>query len=179
MNKVRCLSFCSFLGTLAGNCLLSSPAFAAEMPNESKMGLAWGIPIAAIVHPAAGVRGSMGGLIGTVNDASGRPIDWAYFAICGTLSAFLGNAPTYLEFFNAAGGDPVVAMGAKAMTLTAISAGAAFWGGVTYIGNAPNLMAKSISEQHNIRIPNFLGYMAWSGTILLPSLALTAWVFFR
>ena len=135
------------------------------------------LPLLAILE--AGVSGSMGGLIGMVNDANGRPIDWAYFTICGTLSAFLDNAPTYLVFFNAAGGDPIMLMGAKATTLIAISAGAAFWGGVTYIGNAPNLMAKSISEQHHVRMPNFLGYMAWSGAILLPSLGLTAWVFFR
>jgi Na+/H+ antiporter NhaD/arsenite permease-like protein len=134
------------------------------------------LPLLLILE--AGVGGALGGLIRMATAADGRPIDWAYFATSGALSSILDNAPTFLVFFNAAGGDPVALMGAKATTLTAISAGAAFWGGVTYIGNAPNLMARSIAQQRGVAMPNFLAYMVWSGAILLPSFALTAWVFF-
>jgi len=63
-------------------------------------------------------------------------------------------------------------MGPLAGTLTAISAGAVFMGAVTYIGNAPNFMVKSICEERGIRMPSFFGYMLWSGGILLPLFAL-------
>ena len=134
------------------------------------------LPLLAILE--AGVSGSMGGLIGMVNDANGRPIDWAYFTICGTLSAFLDNAPTYLVFFNAAGGDPVMLMGAKATTLIAISAGAAFWGGVTYIGNARTHGQEHFraTSRQNAEFSRLHGLV---GSHSLPSLGLTAWVFFR
>ena len=69
-------------------------------------------------------------------------------------------------------------MGAQSITLMAISAGAAFWGGLTYVGNAPNLMVRSIAEQQGIRMPSFLAYMGWAGILLLPIFALTAVLFF-
>ena len=63
-------------------------------------------------------------------------------------------------------------MGPLAGTLTAISAGAVFMGAITYIGNAPNFMVKSICEERGIRMPSFFGYMLWSAGILLPLFAL-------
>jgi len=62
-----------------------------------------------------------------------------YFWLTGALSSFLDNAPTYLVFFNAAGGDPQHLMTDMAQTLAAISAGAVFMGANTYIGNAAEL----------------------------------------
>ena len=53
-------------------------------------------------------------------------------------------------------------------TLLAISSGAVFMGAVTYIGNAPNFMVRSIAEENKIKMPGFFGYMAWSFSILLP-----------
>ncbi|MGB2932915.1 MAG: sodium:proton antiporter, partial [Methyloceanibacter sp.] len=99
-------------------------------------------------------------------------IETAYFWLTGGLSSFLDNAPTYLVFFNLAGGDPQELMGPLAGTLSAISAGAVFMGAITYIGNAPNFMVKSICEERGIRMPSFFGYMLWSGGILLPLFAL-------
>ena len=96
----------------------------------------------------------------------------AYFWLSGALSSFLDNAPTYLVFFNLAGGDAQELMGPLAGTLTAISAGAVFMGANTYIGNAPNFMVKSICEERGIKMPTFFGYMLWSGGILLPLFAL-------
>jgi Na+/H+ antiporter NhaD/arsenite permease-like protein len=82
-------------------------------------------------------------------------------------------------FFNLAGGDPVALMGPMATTLAAISAGAVFMGAMTYIGNAPNFMVKSIAESRGVTMPGFLGYMAWSSLILLPIFAVLTLVFFR
>ena len=94
------------------------------------------------------------------------------------MSSFLDNAPTYLVFFNLAGGDPRTLMTTDATTLAAISAGAVFMGANTYIGNAPNFMVKAIAESRGVRMPSFFGYMAWSGAILLPLFAVLGWLFF-
>lgn len=107
-------------------------------------------------------------LLAFVTDTDGRPNEAAYFWLTGILSSFLDNAPTYLVFFNLAGGDAGELMGPLAGTLAAISAGAVFMGALTYIGNAPNFMVRSICEERGIRMPSFFGYMLWSGGILLP-----------
>ena len=91
---------------------------------------------------------------------------------------FLDNAPTYLVFFNTAGGDATVLMTQLAPTLAAISAGAVFMGANTYIGNAPNLMVKAIAEDRGVKMPSFFGYMAWSVGILVPLFGLLTWLFF-
>ncbi len=120
----------------------------------------------------------MAPLLALVTDDSGRPHDALYFWLTGALSSFLDNAPTYLMFFNLAGGDPATLMGSLATTLTAISAGAVFMGANTYIGNAPNFMVKSIAQARGVRMPGFFGYMAWSSLILLPLFALLTLLFF-
>ena len=101
-----------------------------------------------------------------------------YFWSTGVLSSFLDNAPTYLVFFNAAGGDPQALMGPLATTLTAISAGAVFMGANTYIGNAPNFMVKAIAEEAGVKMPSFFGYMGWSICLLLPCFALVTVLFY-
>ncbi|GIT57961.1 MAG: hypothetical protein Ct9H300mP18_13900 [Candidatus Neomarinimicrobiota bacterium] len=81
----------------------------------------------------------------------------------------MDNAPTYLVFFNTAGGDPIQLMGELSQTLLAISAGAVFMGANTYIGNAPNFMVKSISESSGLKCHLFFGYLfKWSLPILFP-----------
>ena len=94
------------------------------------------------------------------------------------LSSFLDNAPTYLVFFNLAGGDPVELMTTFAATLAAISAGSVFMGANSYIGNAPNFMVKAIAESRGIRMPSFFGYMAWSFGILVPIFIFMTFVWF-
>lgn len=91
-----------------------------------------------------------------------------YFWGCGTLSAFLDNAPTYLLFFNLAGGDANYLMNEGAMILMAISLSSVFMGAITYVGNAPNFMVKSIASNYHIKMPSFFGYMGWSIAILVP-----------
>jgi Na+/H+ antiporter NhaD/arsenite permease-like protein len=64
--------------------------------------------------------------------------------------------------------------------LKCISLGAVFWGALTYIGNAPNFMVKSMAEEAGVKMPSFFGYMLkWSIPILIPLFFLVNLVFFR
>ncbi|MBX3501448.1 MAG: sodium:proton antiporter [Alphaproteobacteria bacterium] len=135
------------------------------------------IPAIAILK--AGTGGAMAPLVAMVSGADGTPINAWYFWMTGILSAFLDNAPTYLVFFNLAGGDAGRLMEALAGTLTAISCGAVFMGAMSYIGNAPNFMVKAVIEDGGIRMPSFFGYMGWSVVCLLPLFILVTLVFFR
>ena len=101
-----------------------------------------------------------------------------YFWLTGILSSFLDNAPTYVVFFNTAGGDPTSLMGPMSQTLLAISCGAVFMGANTYIGNAPNFMVKAIAEENGVKMPSFFGYMAWSIPILVPVFILVTLLYF-
>jgi len=127
----------------------------------------------------AGKDGVLAPLVALVTGPDGQPSDIWYFWLTGILSSFLDNAPTYLVFFNLAGGDPEVLMGALASTLAAISCGAVFMGANSYIGNAPNFMVKAVVEEAGIRMPSFFGYMAWSCGILVPLFVLLTVIFFR
>ena len=135
------------------------------------------IPVIAMLQ--AGVNGPFGAVVRAVTNADGSPNPAMYFWATGILSGFLDNAPTYLVFFNTAGGDPVQLMGPLATTLAAISAGAVFMGALTYIGNAPNLMVKAIAEDRGVKMPSFFGYMAWSFGILVPLFVILTFLFFR
>ncbi|HEY1361603.1 MAG TPA: sodium:proton antiporter [Xanthobacteraceae bacterium] len=128
------------------------------------------IPVIAMLD--AGREGAFAWLLAAVTAPDGRPHDIAYFWLTGALSAFLDNAPTYLVLFELAGGDAPELMGPLATTLAAISMGAVFMGAFTYIGNAPNLMVYAIATERGIKMPSFFGYMAWSGLVLLPAMAL-------
>jgi Na+/H+ antiporter NhaD/arsenite permease-like protein len=103
-----------------------------------------------------------------------------YFWLTGGLSSFLDNAPTYLVFFNLAGGDAGWLMGPEgAATLAAISCGAVFMGANSYIGNAPNFMVKAIVEESGARMPGFFAYCGWAVVFLVPLFILVTLVFFR
>lgn len=135
------------------------------------------VPVIAMLK--AGAQGPFGPVVAAVTGPDGQPDPAMYFWATGLLSSFLDNAPTYLVFFNTAGGDPQVLMGANAATLAAISAGAVFMGANTYIGNAPNLMVKAIAEDRGVRMPSFFGYMLWSIGILLPLFVAMTFIWFR
>jgi Na+/H+ antiporter NhaD/arsenite permease-like protein len=135
------------------------------------------IPVIAMLR--AGTDGVLGPLVRLVNDSSGQPIDAMYFWLSGALSSVLDNAPTYLVFFNMAGGDAQTLMTSMATTLVAISAGSVYMGAMTYIGNAPNFMVKAIAEHRQIKMPSFFGYVAWSSAVLLPAFVLLTLLFFR
>ncbi|MDE2145794.1 MAG: sodium:proton antiporter [Burkholderiales bacterium] len=135
------------------------------------------VPVLAMLK--AGEQGAFAAVARAVTAADGQPLPWAYFWLTGLLSSFLDNAPTYLVFFNLAGGDPATLMGPQAATLAAISAGAVFMGANSYIGNAPNFMVKAIAESRGIAMPSFFGYLLWSGAVLLPLFGLVTLIWFR
>jgi Na+/H+ antiporter NhaD/arsenite permease-like protein len=111
---------------------------------------------------------------------------WQYLWLTGSMSAFLDNAPTYLTFATMAAGsddfhllvsDQVPGIDGP-LVLKAISCGAVFMGAMTYIGNGPNFMVKAIADGAGYRTPSFLGFLGYSGTVLLPVLAVMTAVFF-
>jgi Na+/H+ antiporter NhaD/arsenite permease-like protein len=140
------------------------------------------VPVLAML--AAREEGALAGLVASVTGPDGRPNEAAYFWMTGALSSFLDNVPTYLVFFEMAGGNARELMGYVAgkeylaSTLAAISSGAVFMGANTYIGNAPNFMVYAIARGMGVRMPSFFGYMLWSGAILLPVFVLATLVFF-
>ena len=91
-----------------------------------------------------------------------------YFWLCSLASSFLDNAPSYLLFFNMAGGNPEELMYVYPKILSAISISSVVMGSMTYIGNAPNMMVKSIATRKGIPMPSFVGYMLWSFVIIFP-----------
>jgi Na+/H+ antiporter NhaD/arsenite permease-like protein len=135
------------------------------------------VPVMAMLR--AGTNGTFASLVGLVTQADGSASPAAYFWLTGGLSSFLDNAPTYLVFFELAGGDPHTLMNAQAATLAAISSGAVYMGANTYIGNAPNFMVYAIARQAGVKMPSFFGYMAWSALVLIPTFLLATFVFFR
>ena len=135
------------------------------------------IPVIAMLKAAE--KGAFAPLVAMVAHADGTPNNAMYFWLTGILSSFLDNAPTYLVFFNLAGGDAVHLMNDLAPTLLAISCGAVFMGANSYIGNAPNFMVKAIAEESRVKMPSFFGYLLWSGGILVPLFGLVTLVFFH
>ena len=98
-----------------------------------------------------------------------------YFA-SGFLSSILDNTPTAVTFHSLAVGlqstsnvtTGLIAGIPKAL-LKAISLGSVLFGSMTYIGNGPNFMVKSIAEENGIAMPHFFKYIyGFSILILLP-----------
>jgi Na+/H+ antiporter NhaD/arsenite permease-like protein len=124
--------------------------------------------VPVMVALQAGKSGPFAGFLAFMTTADGMPKNVAYFWLTGGLSALLDNAPTYLVFFELAGGNATKLMGEMAGTLAAISMGAVYMGALTYIGNAPNFMIYAIATERGVKMPSFFGYIVWSATILLP-----------
>ncbi len=125
------------------------------------------IPVLAMLR--AGLHGPLAPLVRLACDAAGRPLPDLYFRLTGGLSSLLDNAPTYLVFFNLAGGDAATLM-REASVPGAIAGGAVCMGAMTYIGNAPNLMVRAIARQRGVDMPGFFGCVAWSSAVMLPCL---------
>ncbi len=139
------------------------------------------IPALAILK--AGEHGALAGLVRAVTEP------WHFFWVAGALSSFLDNAPTYLTFLTTAEGmlfpgipEPEVIhriIAEHEIFLTAISTGAVFMGAMTYIGNAPNFMVKSIAEESGVEMPSFFGYLfRWSMLFLIPVFVLVSFLFY-
>jgi len=135
------------------------------------------VPVMAML--AAGKNGAFAPLVALVTNANGTPDNVAFFWLTGALSSFLDNAPTYLVFFELAGGNAPQLMTDMAMTLAAVSLGAVFMGANTYIGNAPNFMVYAIARRAGVKMPSFFGYMLWSGAILIPLFVAITFLFIK
>jgi Na+/H+ antiporter NhaD/arsenite permease-like protein len=133
--------------------------------------------IPTILILKAGEEGVLRGVINLVS-RDGQPVDFMYFWVTGSLSLFLDNAPTYLVFFNMAGGDAAQLMGPLSNTLVALSIGTVFFGACTYIANAPNFMVRSMAISQGVNMPSFFGYMLWAIAILFPTFVIISLIFF-
>ena len=135
------------------------------------------IGIFITMQPALMILKAKGAELGLTN-----PLEM--FWATGALSSFLDNTPTYLVFLTTAGtlgatSGITTTVGTIAVKmLMAISCGAVFMGANTYIGNAPNFMVKSISDENGIKMPSFFGYMFCSLKFLIPLFIIDTLVFF-
>jgi Na+/H+ antiporter NhaD/arsenite permease-like protein len=140
--------------------------------------------IPAVQILLSGEKGAFGPLI------QGMDKPYHYFYGSGVFSAFLDNAPTYLTFLSALlgkfyqglpeGTALSLLIKEHPKYLLAISCGAVFWGAMTYIGNAPNFMVKSIAEERGIPMPSFFGYVfKYSLPILFPLFVLLSLIYFK
>jgi len=170
------------LAMLAVSALSLSPAFTPRGVREANR---------FTFHALAEVAALFAGIFLTmlpaldVLHARGRDLGltepWHFFWAAGLLSSFLDNAPTYLTFVAIAQslGLPPEVAGMSHRVLAAVSAGAVFMGANTYIGNGPNFMVRSIAQERGVAMPSFLGYMAYSGAVLIPVFVVVTLVFFR
>ena len=124
-----------------------------------------------------GENGALSFIINLVNNENG-PVPHLYFWCTGILSSFLDNAPTYMVFFNTAGGDANILSTALSQTLKALSAGAVFMGSLTYIGNAPNFLIKATAQAQGIAMPSFFRYTLIVSCILMPLFIIETFLFF-
>jgi Na+/H+ antiporter NhaD/arsenite permease-like protein len=139
--------------------------------------------VPALTILAAGEKGALAPLVRSAVDP------WHYFWITGGLSSFLDNAPTYLTFLATALGRffqgvpqrqaVTMLVHQQPLILEAISAGAVYMGAMTYIGNAPNFMVRSLAEEAGVAMPSFFGYLfRWSIPFLAPALVIVTLLFF-
>ena len=122
---------------------------------------------------------------------------WQFYFATGSLSSVLDNTPTAVAFYSLASGlqESVAAAnagvshgafmglyfvaGVPEVLLKAISIGAVFFGAMTYIGNGPNLMVKSVAESRGVKMPAFFTYiLKFALPVLLPLYVLLYFIFF-
>jgi Na+/H+ antiporter NhaD/arsenite permease-like protein len=106
-----------------------------------------------------------------------------YYFASGALSSVLDNAPTYANFFQlaqttAAAPNTLALLASHPQFVIGVSLGSVFFGAMTYIGNGPNFMVKSIAHDAGVHCPGFFGYIfKYSLPVLLPILSLSGWLF--
>jgi len=119
----------------------------------------------------------------------GLRTDFQFYWATGVLSGLLDNAPTYLAFFAGALGlhdlnienvhEVSTFIAQNGRTLAAISLGATCFGALTYIGNSPNLLIKTIAEHARVPTPGFFSYICkFALPVLLPIFAIVSILFF-
>jgi Na+/H+ antiporter NhaD/arsenite permease-like protein len=139
-----------------------------------------------------GIFGTMVPVLEYMEHSAGKlglHTNFAFYWATGLLSGLLDNAPTYLVFFATALGlhgldnndSSHIAkfIFENGRELTAISLGATCFGALTYIGNAPNLMVKTIAEHARVPAPSFVTYIwKFAMPVLVPIFALMSILFF-
>jgi Na+/H+ antiporter NhaD/arsenite permease-like protein len=196
----------AFLGLILGAVFVKSPPGLSEaLMVGAALGSYWSTP--KPVHEANGfsfgpiqeVAWLFVGIFATMVPALdhleahaaelGLASEMRFFWCSGSLSAVLDNAPTYLTFLAAAMGRHQLSLNQRPDVATflalydhelmAISLGAVCFGAMTYIGNGPNFMVKSIAEQAKVSTPGFFGYLVrYALPILVPLFGLVALLFF-
>ncbi len=152
-------------------------------------------PIKEVAYLFIGIFGTMIPALALVGEFAGSEVgqqlinEHALYWGTGIFSSVLDNAPTYLTFLAAAMAKFGLDISSSAdvldfaahhdLYLIAISIAAVFFGAMTYIGNGPNFMVKSIAEQAGIEMPSFFGYiMRFSLPLLMIMLLLIYLIFF-
>jgi len=105
-----------------------------------------------------------------------------FYYASGTLSSVLDNTPTAVTFYSLALGlgklTTEMVAGIPYDFMKAICVGAVFFGSMTYIGNGPNFMVKSVAEENNIKMPDFFSYIyKFSLIVLLPTFIIIQLIF--
>lgn len=159
-------------------------------------------PIKEVAFLFAGIFATMMPALGYIDqhgEEFGVKKPMQYYLASGGLSSVLDNAPTYATFLRLAETtamsehpadfpanpkseaeivDVLRATPKDAALIIAVSLGAVFFGAMTYIGNGPNFMVKSIADSAGVSTPSFFGYVfKYSLPILLPILILGGWLF--
>lgn len=188
-----------FLAIVLGAVFVTDPPFVREVLMAAAAAGSWFatrkeihaknefdfVPIKEVTILFAGIFATMVPVLDWIEqNSAGLGLNTAgpYFWATGVLSSVLDSAPTYMNFLGAAVGNTSTASLAASHPeiLQAISLGAVFFGAMTYIGNIPNLMVKSIAERSGVTCPSFGTYIArYALPILLPVFALVWLIFFR
>jgi Na+/H+ antiporter NhaD/arsenite permease-like protein len=142
-------------------------------------------PIVEVAVLFFGIFATMMPMLDLLLNVGGRLSPGQVYWAGGTLSGFLDSAPAYLAFFSAILGRHPASATASLLAeagadIVALSVGTVLFGALTYIGNGPNLMVKSIADHANAPSPAFLGYLfKWAVPIMLPLLIILWLVYFR
>jgi Na+/H+ antiporter NhaD/arsenite permease-like protein len=150
------------------------------------------LPLKEIAWLFLGIFGTMIPVLAFMEQSAGElglRSAFGFYWATGLLSALLDNAPTFLAFFAAVLGlhgldlkdtaQIAAFLSTDGGELAAVSLGATFFGAITYIGNAPNLLIKSIVEHGRIPTPSFIGYICrFALPILIPIFGLISFLFF-
>lgn len=165
------------LAVLAGLCVAISEAFTPRAIRAHNR-FAWGAmkEIIILFFAIYATIGPVFLLLARAHLDAGNPLSW--FWASGVASAVLDAAPTYLIFFQAAGGDAMRLAAPPATLLTALAAGSVFFGPVTYLGNAPNLMIREIAARRGVKMPGFFAYAGVMCVVLVPVYVVMSWVFY-
>jgi Na+/H+ antiporter NhaD/arsenite permease-like protein len=142
-------------------------------------------PIVEVAVLFFGIFATMMPMLDRLLNVGGKLCPGQVYWAGGALSAFLDSAPAYLAFFSAVIGPHPASATASLLpgtgaNIVALSVGTVMFGALTYIGNGPNLMVKSIADHEKARSPAFLGYLfKWAMPVMLPLLIILWLIYFR